>query len=114
MSFEVFTSYVSRGEGPYVHNPHWAPYNRLCRFCHIQYDFIGRQESLQDEARYLIKTIFNKPQHVDFDNTLHRTFSDLAMARKYYAELTAETKQGLLRLYGEDMDMFGYRSSDIF
>ena len=114
ISFQEFTSYILRGEGPMVNNFHWAPYNIQCRFCEVQYDFIGRQEFLEKDSRYLIDTQFKKTFYTIFNNSIHRTNSDLVITRKYFTELTEETKQGLHRLYGEDMEMFGYKSSDIF
>ena len=115
VSFQEFTSFVLRGKGKLVRNEHWATYNNLCNFCEVQYDFIGRLEFLEKDAHYLFQKQFPKYLHADFKNDdPHWTGSDLAVTKKYFTQLTEENKQGLLHLYRKDMDMFGYKSSDVF
>lgn len=44
-----------------VFNEHWAPIDRLCRPCAVNYDFIGKHESLFQDSDYLLKHVVGAP-----------------------------------------------------
>ena len=119
ITFNDFVSYVTKGNGTQLSNKHWQTYGRLCRPCDISYDFIGRQELLEGDAKYLFQTHFRHIQFADkggadFGNNFHRTNSNLETTQSYFSQLTREKKYAVIRRYGDDMEMFGYERSDIF
>ncbi|KAL9986222.1 hypothetical protein ACROYT_G000332 [Oculina patagonica] len=52
ITFDEFVNYVINiGDGYW--NEHWKTYDKLCHPCGVHYDFIGKFNNLQEEARYI-------------------------------------------------------------
>uniref|UniRef100_A0A8C6WSK1 Carbohydrate sulfotransferase n=1 Tax=Neogobius melanostomus TaxID=47308 RepID=A0A8C6WSK1_9GOBI len=56
--FREFVEYLvdpgtQRSDGPL--NEHWQTAYQLCHPCHIHYDLVGKYESLEDDANYILR-----------------------------------------------------------
>lgn len=56
ITFDEFANYVVKvKDGGKFCNEHWQAYDKLCHPCGVNYDFIGRFENLEEEARYVLE-----------------------------------------------------------
>uniref|UniRef100_A0A8D3DTC5 Carbohydrate sulfotransferase n=1 Tax=Scophthalmus maximus TaxID=52904 RepID=A0A8D3DTC5_SCOMX len=87
-SFQNFIQYLvdPQTEKDQPFEPHWRQIHRLCHPCHIQYDFIGHQETLHEEAEQLLKLLM--------------------------LTVPVEDRRNLYKLYESDFRLFGYRKPD--
>jgi hypothetical protein len=116
---------------------HWRPQNVICRPCHINYDFIGRYESLYRDADYVLNRIGRsspkvvdtavknatlpslKPKDAspnpeklkfprsDQDNKL---VNSRYLVDKMMALLSADDIAELYKLYEVDFRLYGYKN----
>ncbi|XP_068612272.1 carbohydrate sulfotransferase 12-like [Brachionichthys hirsutus] len=85
---------------------HWRPMYQLCHPCLIQYDFIGHQETLQEDAEQLLKMLklenyFKFPSAYINATTRESLF-------KWYKPALTEDRRKLYQLYEMDFNLFGY------
>ena len=77
------------------YNEHWETYDKLCHPCGIHYDFIGRFENLETEARYVLE-ISRLIKNVSFPNVkLSDTSSKIPF---FYSQLPKETLNNIMRI----------------
>lgn len=86
-------------------NAHWRPQSNLCHPCHIQYDFIGHYETLQDDATFILKQA-NLQDKVLFPQW-QPTNTSLFM-HEYYSGVSPLRLSQLKSIYKEDIGVFGY------
>uniref|UniRef100_H3AUI8 Carbohydrate sulfotransferase n=2 Tax=Latimeria chalumnae TaxID=7897 RepID=H3AUI8_LATCH len=107
-TFLNFVQYLldPRTEKNVPFNEHWRQVHRLCHPCQINYDFIGKLESLDEDAEYLLRLL-------DMEKILHfppsyrnRTASSWEM--DWFADIPLEWRKKLYRLYEADFTLFGY------
>ena len=88
------------------------PQNQLCHPCYIHYDFIGRFENLNNDARHVLAKLtasggarsnatFPFQHAFDINVPLSQT------VRSFYANLSRNIVQKLIRIYKLDYQMFG-------
>ncbi|XP_034532923.1 carbohydrate sulfotransferase 12-like [Notolabrus celidotus] len=90
--------------------PHWRQMHRLCHPCAIQYDFLGHQESLQDDAQQLL-TLLKLEDAIKFPSsyenmTAHNSVHD------WFRTVPLEDRRELYNIYQEDFKLFGYRTPE--
>jgi len=109
VTFAEFAEFVADTRDT-VFNEHWAPVDRLCRPCAVNYDFIGKHESLFQDSDFLLRHVVGTadvkfPKGPDSDTS--------AQLVKYFSPLRHDT---VLRLYGifhADFKLFDYGVQDI-
>ncbi|OWF42807.1 Carbohydrate sulfotransferase 14 [Mizuhopecten yessoensis] len=62
VTFLEFIRYVT-DDGIGAENEHWRTVMKLCAPCQIEYDFVGKYETLQDDADFIMSQI---APHIDF------------------------------------------------
>ncbi|XP_051284462.1 carbohydrate sulfotransferase 12 [Dicentrarchus labrax] len=87
--------------------PHWRQMHRLCHPCHIQYDFVGHQETLQDDAEQLLKTLHLKDV-INFPPSYENMTSPDSVLN-WFRTVPLEDRRKLYKLYEGDFRLFGYR-----
>jgi len=99
------------------YNSHWRPQHELCRPCDIDYDYIGRFENIQNDAKYLLSQITAsdgiKLNVWNFRFPLLNAFqrkAALSIQRRnsFYDSVPYETMAELVRMYKLDYQLFGY------
>ena len=92
-------------------DPHWRPFEDVCRPCDIHYDFIGSIENLHRDVAYVLKQIKAEPDHKTTNErrklveTKEKTAAFLKeVPRKYFDKLVA--------MYKNDHELFGYPLPD--
>ncbi|KAL1282670.1 hypothetical protein QQF64_001473 [Cirrhinus molitorella] len=108
LSFTHFIKYLldpqTEEEKPF--NEHWQQMYRLCHPCQIEYDFIGKLETLDEDAEHLLKIL-------GLDNYIHfppggekRTALD--WEQEWFANISVADRRKLYRLYETDFRLFEY------
>uniref|UniRef100_A0A8D2ZS74 Carbohydrate sulfotransferase n=1 Tax=Scophthalmus maximus TaxID=52904 RepID=A0A8D2ZS74_SCOMX len=100
-SFQNFIQYLvdPQTEKDQPFEPHWRQIHRLCHPCHIQYDFIGHQETLHEE------------DDIKFA-TSHANMTSPFSVLDWFRTVPVEDRRNLYKLYESDFRLFGYRKPD--
>ncbi|KAK5865782.1 hypothetical protein PBY51_020024 [Eleginops maclovinus] len=111
-TFQQFITYLldPETEKESIFNEHWRQVYRLCHPCQVKYDFIGRLESLETDAAYLLKLL-------EVDHLLHfpsgaRNRTAASWERDWFAQIPIAIRRELYKLYEPDFAMFGYPKPD--
>ncbi|CAH0394765.1 unnamed protein product [Bemisia tabaci] len=107
VTFQEFVTFLIARENMTA-NEHWLPIEDLCRPCYINYDFIGKYETLYEDAEYLLKHI-GEPLLKFPRGPGSNTSSQL---NKYYTTLTSDMIKQLYDIFQMDFKMFAYNLQD--
>ncbi|XP_014249355.1 carbohydrate sulfotransferase 11 [Cimex lectularius] len=110
VTFEEFTAYLTKSMSS-MYNEHWKPVERLCEPCQIQYDFIGKYETLITDSNYLLKSIGMGNISFPHNSKPSGTSKDL---KKYFRKLSLNRIKELLDIYKLDFKLFSYTFQDLF
>ncbi|XP_073765141.1 carbohydrate sulfotransferase 12-like [Danio rerio] len=107
-SFIHFIQYLldpkTEKEEPF--NEHWQQMHRLCHPCQIDYDFIGKLETLDEDTEHLLK-ILGLDKHIHFPPGYeNRTAVD--WEKEWFANISVADRRKLYSLYETDFKLFGY------
>lgn len=106
VTFPEFIEYILK-EGIHEQlNWHWNTYDDQCRPCSVDFNFIGRFESLARDARYALKKagVLNFTQFPTNSNYPKRRDELI----KHYSQVPPEWIMELGRVYRSSFEMFGY------
>ncbi|KAI4808657.1 hypothetical protein KUCAC02_000706 [Chaenocephalus aceratus] len=109
VSFQNFIQYLldpltERNE-PF--EPHWRQMQRLCLPCLIKYDFVGHQETLQQDTSQLLKILMLQDD-IQFPPS-YENMTTHAVLLDWFSAVPLEDRRKLYELYEEDFRMFGYK-----
>ncbi len=108
LTFHEFVSYLIDQQK--FTDSHWIENFEACRPCDIPYTIIGRFETMQEDAKYVLKftkvdDIVNFPKSEGYDATLSSEFGKLLSA---YSQIPADDLNGLFERYKPDYLLFNY------
>jgi chondroitin 4-sulfotransferase 11 len=103
VSFKEFSSFLTDKNA--VFNEHWKPINDLCQPCLIKYDIIGKYETLQQDAEFVLRHIGQS--QIQFPK-LPKPSSTMSRLQEYFGTLPRDMMQQLQNIYALDFDLFGY------
>ena len=84
---------------------HWAPYTELCHPCIIPYDYIGKYETLEEDAREILNRI-GAPKSLHFPPVKKsKTRSQVA---SHLNVLLPSEQRRLYKIYSTDFVLFDY------
>ncbi|XP_035294956.1 carbohydrate sulfotransferase 9 isoform X4 [Cricetulus griseus] len=111
VKFKEFVSYLLDAHRPVGMDIHWERVSKLCYPCLINYDFIGKFETLEEDASYFLQLI-GAPAELKFPTFKDRHSSDertsAHMVRHYLKDLSPEERQSIYDFYHLDYLMFNY------
>lgn len=111
-TFAEFVMYLLKTD-PLKYNPHFTPYSLMCQPCIVEYDFIGRLESFNEDRRHLFQQLnWTSPGSVDYNSWLHNKQSHTKYT-EYFSQLTKEQVRQLYYKYFYDFELFDY-SPELF
>lgn len=87
-------------------NEHWRQVYRLCHPCQIDYDFVGKLETLDEDAAQLLRLL-------KVDARLHfppsyRNRTASSWEQHWFAQIPLAWRRQLYKLYEADFVLFGY------
>lgn len=111
VKFKEFVQYLLDSHRPVGMDIHWEKVSKLCYPCLINYDFLGKFETLEEDANYFLQLI-GAPKKLKFPNFKDRHSSDertnAQVVRQYLKDLTTTEKQLIYEFYYLDYLMFNY------
>ncbi|XP_055994140.1 carbohydrate sulfotransferase 9 [Sorex fumeus] len=113
VKFKEFVQYLLDSHRPVGMDIHWEKVSKLCYPCLINYDFVGKFETLEEDANYFLQLI-GAPKELKFPNFKDRHSSDertnAQVVRQYLKDLTTTERQLIYEFYYLDYLMFNYTS----
>ncbi|XP_019786025.1 carbohydrate sulfotransferase 9 [Tursiops truncatus] len=111
VKFKEFIHYLLDSHRPVGMDIHWEKISKLCYPCLIHYDFVGKFETLEEDANYFLQLI-GAPKRLKFPNFKDRHSSDkrtnAQVVRQYLKDLTRTERQLIYDFYYLDYLMFNY------
>ncbi|XP_037335452.2 carbohydrate sulfotransferase 12-like [Pungitius pungitius] len=106
ISFYNFIQYLLDPRTP-PFDEHWRQFNSLCHPCLIKYDFIGHQETFQEDGEQLLKML-SLENHIRLPPA-YENMTSLNSVLDLFGTVPLEDRRKLYKLYEEDFRLFGYR-----
>ncbi len=111
VTFREFIQYLLDVRRPVGMDIHWEPISQLCNPCLLRYNFIGKFESLEEEANFLLRSI-GAPRNLTFPDFKDRNplaeRTSFKLTQRYFAQLNATERQRAFDFYYMDYLMFSY------
>ncbi|XP_062861009.1 carbohydrate sulfotransferase 8 [Trichomycterus rosablanca] len=111
VTFQEFIRYLLDVHRPVGMDIHWESVNQLCSPCLLDYDFIGKFETLEEEADFLLRKM-GAPKNLTFptfkDRNPEAARTSSKITRHYFAQLNALDRQRAYDFYYMDYLMFNY------
>ncbi|XP_070544264.1 carbohydrate sulfotransferase 11-like [Ptychodera flava] len=113
VTFKEFIQYVlDREDFPEDFNMHWRPIYISCDVCNHNYNFVGKLETIEEDALYILKHlnashVVKVPQQ-DTSSKHVTNSSRNDIYYKYFGALSETNLKRLYKLYELDFLLFGY------
>ena len=115
ISFPDFIKYATNPEvkNLFSGDQHWIPITEICLPCQIRYDYIGKLESLEEDASFILDKIgARKLLNLVFKPTKHQTHSNSTeKLNKFLSELSADEIRMFNQRYEKDFRYFDYNKN---
>ena len=108
VSFLEFVRFVLETRSMDNRNPHWDSYYSICHPCVINYDVIGKFESLEQDQQMIMRQVFKEKQF-NFPARNVKDIPSKQLLNNYYGNMTRNMFDDLLNFYKVDMDMYKYQ-----
>ncbi|XP_053526529.1 carbohydrate sulfotransferase 8 [Artibeus jamaicensis] len=109
--FPEFVQYLLDVHRPVGMDIHWDHVSRLCSPCLIDYDFVGKFESMEDDANFFLSLV-HAPRNLTFpqfkDRHSQEARTTARITRQYFEQLSAPQRQRAYDFYYMDYLMFNY------
>ncbi|KAM9860830.1 carbohydrate sulfotransferase 8 isoform 1-T2 [Aulostomus maculatus] len=111
VTFQEFVQYLLDVHRPVGMDIHWEQANQLCNPCHIDYDFIGKFENMEEESNLLLR-LTGAPRNLTLPSFKDRNPSDkrtsTQITQKYFSQVSMLERQRVYDFYYMDYLMFNY------
>ncbi|XP_035537085.1 carbohydrate sulfotransferase 11 [Morone saxatilis] len=109
VKFKEFAEYLvdpaTQRDGPL--NEHWQTVYQLCHPCHIHYDLVGKYETLEEDANYVLRLV-GVGDSLRFPSYAKSTRTTDAMTAQFFSNISTQQQFQLYQLYKLDFLMFNY------
>uniref|UniRef100_A0A3P8UVU8 Carbohydrate sulfotransferase n=1 Tax=Cynoglossus semilaevis TaxID=244447 RepID=A0A3P8UVU8_CYNSE len=109
VKFKEFAEYLvdpaTQREGQL--NEHWETVHQLCHPCHIHYDLVGKYETLEEDANYILRLV-GVGDYLHFPSYTKSTRTTDAMTAKFFSNISSKQQIQLYQLYKFDFLLFNY------
>ncbi|MEQ2207847.1 Carbohydrate sulfotransferase 11, partial [Xenoophorus captivus] len=109
VKFKEFIDYLvdpaTQRDGPL--NEHWQTVYQLCHPCHIHYDMMGKYETLEEDANYILQLV-GVGDSLHFPSYAKSTRTTDAMTAQFFSNISTQQQVQLYKLYKMDFLMFNY------
>ena len=108
ITFRQFLSYLfsNNSNTKLRRDKHFDNYAHLCSPCAMKYNFIGKQETFDEDSRYLFSHIFNKI--VKAPEAPFPTYSGKEASYKAFLKVPRYLQTLAKEQYAGELEMFGY------
>ncbi|CAL1544542.1 unnamed protein product, partial [Lymnaea stagnalis] len=110
VTFTEFVEYIVDPTKEIPMNEHWEKYETLCNPCLVNYDFIGKLESIETDGQYVLDKLalgykLSIPRRSDLKYATNQTQTFM---KEYYGQLPRRLLVKLFRMYHGDFVLFNY------
>lgn len=110
VKFSEFANYVIDTEfnSESIANEHWRQYYKQCHPCLVEYDYVGKFESLASDTIAVLDKIKARSKvksPIPFDSKI----IPQKELKKQYSTISAHTLSNLFKVYSTDFTLFGYK-----
>ncbi|XP_058248720.1 carbohydrate sulfotransferase 12-like [Hemibagrus wyckioides] len=111
-SFYNFIQYIlSLPAGNYTEfDEHWRQTVHLCHPCAIDYDFIGKMETIDEDAAHLLRIL--RVDNIVELKPMTRSKTEQSEIKTWFSNITIEWRRKLYDIYKADFKLFGYEYHD--
>jgi len=106
--FIEFVQYLLDLKGDKEFEAHWRFYNQLCQPCQLGYDFIGKYETLKEDASFILEELGIKGLVRFPRRPSNATPMTADIMKSMFANISAKRIHDLWHLYSNDYSLFGY------
>lgn len=92
---------------------HYRPYSTVCSPCGIQYDYIFKQETFDEDLRYLTQVLDLKEVKAGLRTNTKGDKSQHSRYLEYYRDVPPDVLKQIFRLYEKDFRIFDYEIPEI-
>ncbi|XP_027032963.2 carbohydrate sulfotransferase 12-like [Tachysurus fulvidraco] len=85
---------------------HWKPTVHMCHPCMISYDFIGKMETIEDDAAHLLRLL--KVDNIVNLNPQAKNKTSADEMKTWFSNIPTEWSRKLYDIYRTDFELFGY------
>ncbi|XP_053487156.1 carbohydrate sulfotransferase 8 [Ictalurus furcatus] len=111
VTFKEFIQYLLDVRRPVGMDIHWERVVQLCSPCLINYDFIGKFETIEEEANFLLRHI-GAPANLTFpsfkDRNPNAARTSSRITQEYFSQLSLNQRQKTYDFFYMDYLMFNY------
>ncbi|XP_066541083.1 carbohydrate sulfotransferase 8-like [Hoplias malabaricus] len=111
VTFQEFIRYLLDVHRPVGMDIHWEPVTQLCSPCLLDYDFIGKFETMEEDANFLLHRT-GAPRNLTFptfkDRNPKAARTSAHITQHYFTQLNASDRQRAYDFYYMDYLMFNY------
>ena len=109
VTFEEFVRYLldPKTRKKKRFNQHWLSFHETCHPCYVHFDFIGKFETLRDDAAYVIKELGGGVEFPESESPEHVTHAG-KFVETMKRNISAEDYKKIKEIYALDFDLFGY------
>ena len=101
----TFAEFIKFYSSERYRDPHWLQYEQICHPCLVNYDFIGRLETLEEDTALLLK-LTGLDERINIPKINQHT--DPHEVLDYYSQVPPEYIIRIGEQYLNDFLMFGY------
>lgn len=94
-------------------NDHWVPYWLHCHVCEMEYDIIGKMETITEDMEFIAKESGLAAANISLPWANKKSSGD-NVSLDYFRKLSVKQVQGLYNIYKPDFEMFGYNADSYF
>ncbi|KAG7454377.1 hypothetical protein MATL_G00259110 [Megalops atlanticus] len=109
VKFQEFAEYLTDPatvrEAPL--NEHWETVHSLCHPCHLHYDLVGKYETLEEDANYVLR-LAGVGDYLRFPTYAKSTRTTDQMTAEFFHNISSQQQRQLYQLYKMDFLMFNY------
>ncbi len=103
---QLFTPFETEN-GEAILNRHWDTFSHACLPCEINYDFIGKLETFNDDI-VAIMGAFGNEGCSDIFPSLFKTSTSTSVHQDYFKKLTQKQVHDLAQVYANDFKLYQY------
>lgn len=106
VSFEQFVRFILKTQPDL--DEHWEPHTSICKVCHFKFNYLGKFETINKDAKNILKALNQHKVYEMFGDDTVYTEKTSFILKKYYAELPKELLKLIYQRYKGDFEAFGY------